>query len=188
MLGPPTVSVPGVVRAWAMLLERFGTRPLDRLLQPAIHYAERGFPITSLLSQAITEFAPGNPDPEWRRVFLPGGRPPAAGDHVRAARSGAHAARPRRRGARPLLPRPRRAHDRRAPGARRLPHARRPRRPRRRVGRADLDHVPRVHGLRDAAADAGRDGPARAEHARGRSRSRSCRCTRSSTCTCCWRS
>jgi gamma-glutamyltranspeptidase/glutathione hydrolase len=79
VIGPPTVSVPGVVRAWAMLLERFGTRPLDGLLQPAIRYAERGFPITSILSQAITEFAPGNPDPEWRHVFLPGGQPPAAG-------------------------------------------------------------------------------------------------------------
>jgi gamma-glutamyltranspeptidase/glutathione hydrolase len=77
--GAATVSVPGVVRAWAMLLERFGSRPLDRLLQPAIHYARRGFPITSILSQAITEFAPSHPDPEWRRVFLPGGRPPAAG-------------------------------------------------------------------------------------------------------------
>jgi gamma-glutamyltranspeptidase/glutathione hydrolase len=80
VIGPPTVSVPGVVRAWAMLLERFGSRPLDRLLQPAVHYAGRGFPITSILSQAITEYAPGNPDPEWRRVFLPGGRPPAPGE------------------------------------------------------------------------------------------------------------
>lgn len=80
VIGPPTVSVPGVTRAWAMLLERFGTRPLDRLLQPAIHYAERGFPITSILSQAIAEFAPGNPDPEWRRVFLPAGRPPTPGE------------------------------------------------------------------------------------------------------------
>src|SRR5262245_19867270 len=57
VVGPATVSVPGVVRAWAMLLERFGTQPLDRLLQPAIHYAGRGFPITSILSQAVTEFA-----------------------------------------------------------------------------------------------------------------------------------
>jgi gamma-glutamyltranspeptidase/glutathione hydrolase len=79
VIGPLTVSVPGVVRAWAMLLERFGSRPLDRLLQPALHYADRGFPISSILSQAITEFAPGNPDPEWRRVFLPGGQPPPAG-------------------------------------------------------------------------------------------------------------
>jgi gamma-glutamyltranspeptidase/glutathione hydrolase len=80
VIGPATVSVPGVVRAWAMLLERFGTRPLDRLLGPAIHYAGQGFPITSILSQAITEFAPGNPDPEWRQVFLPGGRPPVPGE------------------------------------------------------------------------------------------------------------
>ena len=32
VVGPPTVSVPGCVRAWAMLLERFGTRPLGDLL------------------------------------------------------------------------------------------------------------------------------------------------------------
>src|SRR5712691_8114787 len=31
IVGAPTVSVPGCARAWAMLLERFGTRPLDRL-------------------------------------------------------------------------------------------------------------------------------------------------------------
>ena len=80
VIGPPTVSVPGCVRAWQMLLDRFGTRPLDRLLEPAIHYAGRGFPITSILSQAIAEFAPGNPDSEWRRVFLPGGRAPAPGE------------------------------------------------------------------------------------------------------------
>jgi gamma-glutamyltranspeptidase/glutathione hydrolase len=79
VIGPPTVSVPGVVRAWTMLLQRFGSRPLERLLQPAVHYAERGFPITSILSQAIAEFAPGNPDPEWHRVFRPGGQAPPAG-------------------------------------------------------------------------------------------------------------
>jgi gamma-glutamyltranspeptidase len=80
VIGPETVSVPGVTRAWAMLLERFGRRRLDGLLQPAIHYAERGFPITSILSQAIEEYAPGNPDAEWHRVFRPGGRAPAPGE------------------------------------------------------------------------------------------------------------
>src|SRR3989442_1669289 len=39
VIGAETVSVPGVTRAWAMLLERFGRRTLDGLLQPAIHYA-----------------------------------------------------------------------------------------------------------------------------------------------------
>jgi gamma-glutamyltranspeptidase/glutathione hydrolase len=83
VLGPPTVSVPGCVRGWAMLLERFGTRPLGSLLEPAIHYAERGFHLSSIVSQAIAELAPSNPDPEWRRVFMPAGRPPALGELFR---------------------------------------------------------------------------------------------------------
>ena len=56
--GPATVSVPGCVRGWAMLLERFGTRPLGELLQPAIHWASRGYPTGALLSQIIREFTP----------------------------------------------------------------------------------------------------------------------------------
>lgn len=79
VLGPATVSVPGCVRAWADLLARFGTRPLGELLGPAIHWAERGFPMTSIVSQAIGELLPANADPEWRRVFAPHGRAPAFG-------------------------------------------------------------------------------------------------------------
>ena len=79
VIGPPTVSVPGCVRAWGMLLERFGTRPLGDLLAPAIRYAEQGFPITSLVSQAIEEYVPVTPDAEWHRVFAPGGRGPRLG-------------------------------------------------------------------------------------------------------------
>jgi gamma-glutamyltranspeptidase/glutathione hydrolase len=63
-----------------MLLERFGTRPLGALLQPAIRYAERGFPCTRLVSQAAGEMAPAFDDPEWHRIFTPGGRPPALGE------------------------------------------------------------------------------------------------------------
>src|ERR1700741_2069695 len=47
-VGPGSVSVPGVTRAWSMLLERFGTRPLADLLAPAIHYAADGFPISDV--------------------------------------------------------------------------------------------------------------------------------------------
>jgi gamma-glutamyltranspeptidase/glutathione hydrolase len=83
VIGPPTVSVPGCVRGWAMLLERFGTRPLRELLQPAIHCASQGFPMTSQVSQAIQEYVPVNPDPEWRRVFAPEGRGPGFGELMR---------------------------------------------------------------------------------------------------------
>ena len=78
VIGAETVSVPGCVRGWAMLLERFGTRSLGDLLGPAIAHAE-GFPCTSLLSQAIGEYAVVNPDPEWRRIFTAGGHAPALG-------------------------------------------------------------------------------------------------------------
>jgi len=80
IIGPPTVSVPGCVLGWSMLLERFGTRPLGDLLRPAIHYASRGFPTTSLLSQSIREYLSANHDPEWRRIFAPGGHGPGIGE------------------------------------------------------------------------------------------------------------
>ena len=79
VIGPPTVSVPGCVRAWAMLLERFGTRPLGELLGPAINAAD-GCPISALVSQAIREYTSVTPDAEWQRVFAPGGRAPALGE------------------------------------------------------------------------------------------------------------
>jgi gamma-glutamyltranspeptidase/glutathione hydrolase len=77
--GPATVSVPGCVRGWGMLHERFGTRSLPELLRPAIHYAERGFPATLLVSQATKEMAPSFADPEWRRIFYAGERAPRPG-------------------------------------------------------------------------------------------------------------
>jgi gamma-glutamyltranspeptidase/glutathione hydrolase len=79
-VGPATVSVPGCVRGWAMLLERFGTRPLADLLVPAIHHAEQGFPSSHLLSQAVREYSATFDDPAWHRVFEPGGRARAMGE------------------------------------------------------------------------------------------------------------
>ncbi|TWS95685.1 gamma-glutamyltransferase family protein [Reyranella sp. CPCC 100927] len=43
--GPLPVSVPGVVAAWGEALERFGTRPLAAVLEPAIALAEQGVPL-----------------------------------------------------------------------------------------------------------------------------------------------
>jgi gamma-glutamyltranspeptidase/glutathione hydrolase len=82
VIGPETVSVPGCVRAWSMLLERFGTRPLAELLQPAIHYAGDGFSCTSLLGQYIAEYMPVTPDTEWHRVYASGGRAPGLGERL----------------------------------------------------------------------------------------------------------
>ncbi len=83
MIGPGAVSVPGATRAWSMLLERFGTRPLKSLLVPAIHYAADGFPLTGIVSQAIRERFEAIDDPEWRRIFVPGGGFVGPGDIFR---------------------------------------------------------------------------------------------------------
>jgi gamma-glutamyltranspeptidase/glutathione hydrolase len=78
--GPATISVPGCVRAWGMLHERFGSRPFPHLLERAIHYAETGFPTTHLVSQASAEMLPIMEDAEWRRIFAPGGAAPRLGE------------------------------------------------------------------------------------------------------------
>src|SRR5690349_21573043 len=82
MLSP---SVPGAVDAMATALERWGSGrwTLDRLLAPAILYAESGFPVSERLAAWFAE----SEDvlrryPSSARVFLPEGRPPAVGEVV----------------------------------------------------------------------------------------------------------
>lgn len=51
--GYKSIMVPGAVAGWAAAAERFGTMPLKELMQPAIEYAEEGFPISSGLSRRL---------------------------------------------------------------------------------------------------------------------------------------
>jgi gamma-glutamyltranspeptidase/glutathione hydrolase len=44
---PHSVNVPGSIEAWDAILKARGTWPLDRVLQPAIGYADRGFPVSA---------------------------------------------------------------------------------------------------------------------------------------------
>lgn len=46
-------TVPGVVDAWYIILERWGTMNFSQVLQPAIELAERGFPIGDGLAASI---------------------------------------------------------------------------------------------------------------------------------------
>jgi gamma-glutamyltranspeptidase len=75
-----SVSVPGAVRAWADALQRYGTITLSQALQPAIRYAERGFPVSPRLNADITESKKKiSGDPELARIFLPNGDAPPIG-------------------------------------------------------------------------------------------------------------
>lgn len=75
LVSPLAVSVPGCVDGWTTLHERFASRPLGELLKPAIGLAVEGFPTSDLLAQTIAERLPLIDDPEWRRIYAPGGQP-----------------------------------------------------------------------------------------------------------------
>ena len=50
-----TVTVPGSLWGWQEVLTRFGTKTFKEVLQPAIDYAEQGFPITRRNCQRLAD-------------------------------------------------------------------------------------------------------------------------------------
>jgi gamma-glutamyltranspeptidase/glutathione hydrolase len=60
--GPRSVTVPGAVRAWADLAERFGRLGLDAVLGPAIDLAERGLACSARIADRWAH----NPVAPWR--------------------------------------------------------------------------------------------------------------------------
>lgn len=78
--GWDTVTVPGAPSAWVALSDRFGRLAFDELFAPAIAYARGGWPVGPVTA-AAWQHAPRAYEgfAEFARVFLPGGRPPAAG-------------------------------------------------------------------------------------------------------------
>jgi gamma-glutamyltranspeptidase / glutathione hydrolase len=79
--GPWTVTVPGAVDGWRALLERFGRLELGAVLAPAIGIAERGFEVSPIVAgEWAADRARIEGDPTARGLFLPEGRPPAAGE------------------------------------------------------------------------------------------------------------
>jgi gamma-glutamyltranspeptidase/glutathione hydrolase len=78
-------TVPGAFGAWLRLLAEFGTMPLASVLEPAIGYASRGYPLLPAAAATIAALAPLFRS-EWAesgRTYLPGGAPPAAGARMR---------------------------------------------------------------------------------------------------------
>ncbi len=72
--------VPGLFGGWIALLDRFGTKSLADVLQPAIEYAENGHPLDRYVAASIAKQKPlFERFPSTARVLLPNGRPPTAG-------------------------------------------------------------------------------------------------------------
>ncbi|MFC5650463.1 gamma-glutamyltransferase family protein [Paenibacillus solisilvae] len=97
--GMVPVTVPGTPGSWAALSERFGRLPLTEVLQPAIDYAEHGFPVSPTIAKYWEDGfrnISGLQDEiyqPWLDTFAPKGRAPAAGeiwrshDHARTLQS-----------------------------------------------------------------------------------------------------
>ncbi len=82
--GVHSITVPGAVAGWSLLLDRFGRTRLSKLLSAAIGLAEEGFPVAEITAEEW-----GNQEMVLRgdlgaaRTFLPDGRPLKLGDIFR---------------------------------------------------------------------------------------------------------
>ena len=78
--GPLPVSVPGCVDGWFEMHEKFGSTPMQDLLQPAIEYADNGFPVTELVSYYMKK-ASINFDmyPNFKETYYVNGTTPKKG-------------------------------------------------------------------------------------------------------------
>jgi gamma-glutamyltranspeptidase / glutathione hydrolase len=74
-----SVPVPGCVDGWVALHQRFGVRPLDEVLAPAVELAEHGFPASPLLAA----MAPLLVGVVGAQDFVADGRPVRTGELVR---------------------------------------------------------------------------------------------------------
>jgi gamma-glutamyltranspeptidase / glutathione hydrolase len=82
--GVMSVTVPGALAGWDMLLRTHGRRTLSQVLQPAIAYARDGFPVSPIIAaQWANETAFLQRDSAAVATFLPGGHAPTAGEWFR---------------------------------------------------------------------------------------------------------
>ncbi len=81
------VTVPGVPKAWSELSKRFGELSFDKLMDPAVRYAEDGYPISPVLGrywrsayESYKEKLSGEKFQHWSDTFAPKGRAPSIGE------------------------------------------------------------------------------------------------------------
>jgi gamma-glutamyltranspeptidase/glutathione hydrolase len=78
-----SASLPGIVDAWYLLLDRWGTMTFEQVLASAIDLAENGFPLGDALARNISGSRKLRKYPSSVRVYLPNGKAPRPGDIFR---------------------------------------------------------------------------------------------------------
>lgn len=85
------VTIPGQPKAWAALIKKFGNLELIDVLQPAIRYAQEGFPLSPVVSFLWEKYVKKNSKEfkdnpifaEWFKVFTKEGKSYKFGDIVK---------------------------------------------------------------------------------------------------------
>ena len=79
--GPLPVSVPGCVDGWFELHKKFGKLPMKVVLAPAIDYAQKGFPVTELISFYMSGAGRRfKEEPNFADTYMPHGHTPLKGE------------------------------------------------------------------------------------------------------------
>ncbi len=79
--GPLPISVPGAVDGWFELHNKFGSIPMTDILQPAIDYANNGFPVSEVIAyywQGGAKYLHNYPN--FKETYMPGGHAPVKGE------------------------------------------------------------------------------------------------------------
>ena len=85
-VGVLAVGVPGTLKGWSETLAAYGRFSLADVMQPAIRLAQNGFRISRYLADIIADKQKDLAQfPATAAIWLPGGEPLKAGDHVRQA-------------------------------------------------------------------------------------------------------
>ncbi len=79
--GPHAVTIPGAIDAWCQLIADHGSKDLAEILAPAIHYAEAGYVVHDRVAADWQDCVEQlSQDSHAKRVLLPNGRAPVAGE------------------------------------------------------------------------------------------------------------
>lgn len=83
-IGPLPVSVPGAVDGWFELHQKFGRIPMAKILEPAIRYAEQGFPVSEVIAYYLSRNAASlSRFPNVTSTYTINGKPVQKGDIFR---------------------------------------------------------------------------------------------------------
>ncbi|MGC1514994.1 MAG: gamma-glutamyltransferase, partial [Maribacter sp.] len=79
--GPLPVTVPGCVDGWFAMHQKFGKLPMKELLQPAIEYGQKGFPVSEVIAYEMeSNYNSLKDQPGFAKTYLRNGSTPKKGE------------------------------------------------------------------------------------------------------------